>query len=76
MRPIPPFRGQDSCREENSQLSQNNVTALRRESRYQLVEELGGRSSSAVPQAFSFLPNVNSNTPPSSQKSWVIQFFV
>lgn len=41
-----------------------------------LVETLGGRSSSPVPHALSFLPSVNSNTPPSLKKSCPIQFFV
>lgn len=42
----------------------------------QLVDELGGKSASAVPQELSFLPNVSSKIPPSSQKLCVIQLFV
>lgn len=42
---------------------------------YQLVDELGGKASSFVPQLLSFFPSVSSNTPPSNQEPWVIQFF-
>jgi hypothetical protein len=38
--------------------------------------QLGGISSSLVPQSLSFGPTVNSSKPPLRKNSWVIQLFV